>query len=117
MTLSRALSLVGLILVLVSGSVSMAGARMLARGADTLVICTGYGLVTITLDADGNPVESAPVPCPDALPAMAALTGATPPLPAPPGAVTPLRHALRAAVAPVLPAPAPRPARAPPVPV
>lgn len=28
-----------------------------ALGAETLVICTGTQLVTLTLDADGNPVE------------------------------------------------------------
>ena len=29
-----------------------------AFGAQTVVICTGHDLITITLDADGNPVET-----------------------------------------------------------
>lgn len=45
-------------------SVSHALARHQAHGATTMVICTGYGLVRITLDVDGKPVEHS-LPCPD----------------------------------------------------
>ncbi len=45
-------------------SLTHALARHQAHGATTMVICTGYGLVRITLDADGNPVEQS-LPCPD----------------------------------------------------
>lgn len=45
-------------------SVGFVQARHLATGAQTMVICTGYGLVQITIDADGNPVERT-LPCPD----------------------------------------------------
>ncbi|TVS03280.1 MAG: hypothetical protein EA407_07645 [Rhodobacteraceae bacterium] len=48
------------------GSVTHALARHQAQGAETLVICTGYGLVQITIDADGNKVEQT-LPCPDCL--------------------------------------------------
>lgn len=39
-----------------------------ARGQShhEMVICSGYGMVTITLDADGNPVDAVQ-PCPDCL--------------------------------------------------
>jgi len=45
-------------------SIGHASARNQAHGAQTLVICTGYGLVRIIMDADGNPVEQT-LPCPD----------------------------------------------------
>ena len=51
-------------LIVAWSSVGFAQARHHAAGAQTLVICTGYGLVQITIDADGNPVERA-LPCPD----------------------------------------------------
>lgn len=48
------------------GSLTQAVARHQAQGAETLVICTGYGLVQVTIDADGNKVEQT-LPCPDCL--------------------------------------------------
>ena len=45
-------------------SIGHATARHQAPGALSMVICTGYGLVRISLDADGNPVEQS-LPCPD----------------------------------------------------
>ncbi len=53
-----------LALTLALSSVGFAQARHMASGTQTMVICTGYGLVQITIDADGNPVERT-VPCPD----------------------------------------------------
>lgn len=56
---------VGLVLLsLVASSVTMAVAR--GQGHHEMVICSGYGMVTITLDADGNPVDAVQ-PCPDCL--------------------------------------------------
>lgn len=85
----RSISLVLLCLALVAGSVSMAVARgqaaAMSNGGTTIVICSGYGVLSITLDDQGNPVG--PVhPCPECLaglaaylppdnPAIAALTG------------------------------------------
>lgn len=70
----KSLCLFGLCLALTVGSVTMAVARSqsaVLAGAGTFVICTGYGVTTITLDADGNPVG--PVhPCPDCLAGLAA---------------------------------------------
>ena len=48
-------------------SVSFVKARHLAAGAQSIVICTGYGLVQVTVDSDGNPVKTT-VPCPDCMP-------------------------------------------------
>ncbi|ATX64871.1 hypothetical protein [Roseinatronobacter bogoriensis] len=61
-----------LALAIALSSVGHAAARNQAHGAQTLVICTGYGLVRITMDADGNPVEQT-LPCPDCLVTPAAL--------------------------------------------
>lgn len=71
----RMRSLFGLVLAVVLGmsSVTMAVARGHAAAPGTeMVICTGYGLVTVTLDAEGNP--TGPVhPCPDCVMGLAAL--------------------------------------------
>ena len=52
--------------ILALASVTMAVARNQATGSTDMVICSAYGVVTITLDAQGNP--AGPVhPCPDCL--------------------------------------------------
>lgn len=112
----RALSLFGLVLVLVSGSVTMALARHQPRAVGETVICTSYGLATLALDADGKPT-SPRVLCPDCTPALAALTDAPPPLGAAPGTLTPLRFAARVILAPRAAPATPFHSRAPPVPV
>ena len=53
-----------LALIVALTSVTHVQARHSAFGAQTMVICTGYGMVRITLDANGNPVEQS-LPCPD----------------------------------------------------
>lgn len=53
-----------LALTVALSSLGHASARNQAHGAQTLIICTGYGLVRIIMDADGNPVEQI-LPCPD----------------------------------------------------
>ncbi|RUS65055.1 hypothetical protein EGN72_01745 [Pseudorhodobacter sp. E13] len=81
----RPFALVLLCLALVASSVTMAVARgqalALSRGGTTLVICSGYGVTTLSLDAGGNPIG--PVhPCPDCLAGLAAYI--------PPAAVQPV---------------------------
>ena len=71
--LLRPFSAVLLILALAVGSVSMAVARghaAAAAGGSTIVICSGYGVMTITLDAEGNPTGPV-MPCPDCLAGLA----------------------------------------------
>jgi hypothetical protein len=83
-----------LCLALVAGGSTMAVARghaaALSGGGTSIVICTGYGVMTITLDDAGNPVG--PVyPCPDCLAGLATYLG--------PGLVAPApitRHSDRA---------------------
>jgi hypothetical protein len=87
MVRSRSLSGVLLALVLAITSVTMAVARghaAAAVGGTEMVICTGYGLVKVTLDAEGNP--TGPVhPCPDCVAAGAALVPQPALAPAPAG--------------------------------
>jgi len=109
----RTLSLVGLVLVLVTGSVTMASARHQARAVGETVICTGYGLATIALDADGNPTGPV-ILCPDCMPALAALTETPPPGAQRPTRLTPMRFASIEAPSPTLPAPSHFLSRAPP---
>lgn len=51
-------------------SVSMAVARTQARTVGQITICSGYGVVTVAVDASGSPVGTPLVPahlCPDCL--------------------------------------------------
>lgn len=68
-----------LALLLALSSVGFVAARHKAAGAQTFVICTGYGLVRISLDAQGAPIEQT-VPCPDCM-VTAQATVAAPPGP------------------------------------
>lgn len=74
----RALSLIWLVLVLATGSVTMALARHQMRAVGQTVICTGYGSVTLSVDANGRPTGPRQ-PCPDCTPALAALAAVTHP--------------------------------------
>jgi hypothetical protein len=71
----RLASLTLLCLALVVGSMSMAVARgqsvAAAQAGSTIEICSGYGVTTITLDAQGNPVGPVHL-CPDCLAGLAA---------------------------------------------
>jgi hypothetical protein len=71
----RLFSLVTLCLALALGSVSMAVARgqasALSSGGTTLVICSGYGVMTVTLDGEGNPVGPVHL-CPECLAGLSA---------------------------------------------
>lgn len=68
----RSYAVLALALSVALSSIGHAAARNQAHGATTLVICTGYGLVRIQMDADGNPVEQT-LPCPDCVVQLAAL--------------------------------------------
>ena len=85
-----------LVAVLALTSVTSAIARGQAPAVDQAVICTGTGVVTVALDAQGNPTGMAH-PCPDCT-----LTLATPAVctqnPGPVGALVPLRFAAGASV-------------------
>ncbi|MBN2905770.1 MAG: hypothetical protein JXJ18_03570 [Rhodobacteraceae bacterium] len=70
----------GLALLLVFTSVSLAAARGQPLPAGQIVICTGMGLQTVAVDAQGKPVGAAHV-CPDGLAAIVALGLAPPVLP------------------------------------
>ncbi|PVA06689.1 hypothetical protein [Thalassorhabdomicrobium marinisediminis] len=113
--LARFLSLTLALLVVLSTQ-QMAQARVqMANAAGTMVLCTGQGVVTVTVDRSGAPMDP-PAVCPDCAITLAAAP-ATAPLPRPDWTL------LRAVDAP-LPRPAlalafrdaPR-ARAPPFPV
>lgn len=79
----RLLNALFLSLTLVLTSYSMAAARGQSpdRGMD-MVICTGVGMTTITIGADGKPVETTHI-CPDAM-SIFATTAAQPNVLAPP---------------------------------
>ncbi|MBN8294595.1 hypothetical protein JI664_21660 [Rhodobacter sp. NTK016B] len=115
--LIRSLLLIGLVLGFVTGSVAMASAHYQMRGAGQIVICTGFGATTITLDANGNPVDDKRILCPECTPALAALTETTTPLPVLTGTLTPVTYVRRDIPMPAPEAPVHRHSRAPPVPV
>jgi hypothetical protein len=97
---------------------ALSGATMVsARGqmvqGDAIVICSGYGVVTIVLGPDGEPV-GAVHPCPDCTPHLAAvLPGAAPVAARPLTRVEPVPGVF--AVVALAPAALPPQARAPPV--
>lgn len=113
--MSRALSALFLSLVLAVASVTLAVSRGQAAGLSEMVICSGGAAVTVTVDAQGNPVER-PHHCPDCL-VHAAIDSAPAASAAAPAAVSALRFARPARIDVAersLPIPA---ARGPPAPV
>jgi hypothetical protein len=72
----RLFALMGLCFALIAGSVTMAVARghatALTRGGVTLVLCSGFGYRTVSLDARGTPMGPSQ-PCPDCLAGLAAV--------------------------------------------
>ena len=68
-------AIIALCIALVGGSVTMAVARgnatALSRGGITLVLCSGLGYRTVSLDAGGNPIGPLH-PCPDCLTGLSA---------------------------------------------
>lgn len=71
----RLFGLLALCFALIAGSVTMAVARghatALSRGGVTLVLCSGYGFRTVSLDVRGTPIGPLH-PCPDCLAGLAA---------------------------------------------
>lgn len=70
----QSLALVGLIVLT---SVAFGVARGQAGSTHTLVICTGHGVVSITVDANGEEIERA-VLCPDCVVTLLAWGGDPP---------------------------------------
>jgi len=68
-----------LVVVVAVTSVTVAVARAQPRVADEMVICSGYAVITVYLDAQGNRV-SHPLPCPEATLAVL-LPPLVPPMP------------------------------------
>lgn len=86
-TLARISAAILLAALVAATSLSMAVVRGQTRIAGEIVICTGYGIATIAVDANGNPTGPAHL-CPDmVLGLMAALEAAPPVLMRPEGDV------------------------------
>lgn len=67
----RVLTALCLSLTLALSGVTLARAHGGAAGLHQVVICSGAGIVTLTLDARGNPAGP-PLPCPDCIAGLAA---------------------------------------------
>lgn len=115
MTRIRPLFSLMLALVLMATSVTMAVARGQAVSGTEVVICSGYGMTTIEIDAEGNPIG--PVhSCPDCLAGVLATLPPDLPLIQRPAAISRALHDLRVAHLPSHDEAPPR-ARGPPLPV
>lgn len=88
------LGLMAAVMVLTSGTMALArtspGGQ--APNGQTIVICTGMGLSTVTLDANGNPVDPSPI-CPDCALHSVALLDAHPRMAGPASTLTVLQPA------------------------
>lgn len=99
MRMLRAISIVLLGLAVMASSVTMVQARHQARAVGEMVICSGLGMVTIHVDADGNPTGPM-LPCPECVVAIAGLPETAPVAPHAPLTLTALRYASLAHPAP-----------------
>lgn len=97
----RPIAIALLALAVMASSVPMAVARNQPRPIGEMVLCTGYGMVVVSVDAQGQPTGPM-MPCPDCVMTLAGLDGAGAVLPPPPLVLIAQAHALRS-----LPAPAP----------
>lgn len=97
MTALRPFLALCLSLALALTSLSLAVARGQGAASGEIVICTGFGLQTIAVDAQGNPTGPAHV-CPDGVAALASLAVLPPVLPARPAAARLRRSRHRAPV-------------------
>jgi hypothetical protein len=68
-----------LVLSLVLSTVGFGMARGQAPAVGQMVICTGHGIITVTIDADGNPVRTQTL-CPDAALGLLAATAPVAPV-------------------------------------
>lgn len=103
-----------LVLAVMASSVTMAVARNQPRPTGEMVLCTGYGMVVVGVDAQGKPIGPM-MPCPDCVVSFVGLEGRAAALPLPSRSLVALAHALRKQPAPALGAPVFRHPRAPPV--
>jgi hypothetical protein len=87
----RQIAIVFLGLAVMVSSVTMVQARHQARAVGEMVICSGLGMVTVAVDADGNPTGPM-LPCPECVVAMAGLADAAVILPLPALTLVALRH-------------------------
>lgn len=110
----RTLAIALLALAVMASSVTMAVARNQPRPLGEMVLCTGYGMVVVSVDAQGQPTGPM-MPCPDCVITLAGLDGASAVLPLPPQTLAAQAHALRSLPAPATGTPAFHHARAPPV--
>lgn len=101
-------------LAVMVSSVTMAVARNQPRAIGEMVLCTGYGMVVVSIDAEGQPTGPM-MPCPDCVPSLAGLTESASTLPPPPRRLIAQAHALRSLPAPATGAPVFHHPRAPPV--
>ena len=113
-TVLRLLAPIALVFALALASVSMATARHQAPAVGSVVICTGHGVVTLTLDAQGRPTGPV-LPCPDCLPPALALASGAGPLPGPARQLLPVAWGGRDLPAPADAAPRQHRVRSPPV--
>ncbi len=114
MKILRALSSCLLVLTLVVSSVTMATARHQPRAVGEMVLCTGRGMVTVDVDAQGRPTGPI-LPCPDCVIVLNALPGGQTTLPAPTSRLIATIHTLRDHATPTLRARLLHRSRAPPV--
>lgn len=114
MQLLRSLSMILLLLAMMASSVTMAQARHQPRPIGDMVLCTGYGMMVVPIDAQGQPTGPM-LPCPDSILAVSALEAGAPDLPLPVLQPLNLTHALRELPAPASGGPLLPRSRAPPV--
>ena len=95
----RALAVTLLALAVMASSVTMATARHQPRPVGEMVLCTGYGMVVVSVDAHGQPTGPM-MPCPECVPALAGLEGTATILPQPAWTLRSQAHPLRNLPAP-----------------
>jgi len=110
----RSIAITLLALAVMVSSVTMAVARQQPRPMGEMVLCTSYGMVVMSVDAQGQPTGPM-MPCPDCVLSLAGLEGGAATVPLPAQALVALAHALRSLPATAPEAPVFRHPRAPPV--
>ena len=110
----RAIAIALLALAVMASSVTMAVARNQPRPIGEMVLCTGYGMVVVSVDAQGQPTGPM-MPCPDCIISLAGLTDTPAMLPAAPQLLVAHAYSLRSLPAPATGTPVFRHPRAPPV--
>lgn len=96
----RTIAITLLALAVMASSVTMAVARNQPRPVGEMILCTGYGMVVVNVDSQGQPTGPM-MPCPDCVLNLVGLADATAALPQPPQVLIAQAHALRSLPAPV----------------